>query len=477
MRLRNALVYIALGSAAASSAFAETRVWLIGGGHTLADSQGQIEANVRWLEDLLLERGIGVRTYFALGEQPGHDVVYWSPEAAAASADDVRARVFGDYSALGLQYRRHELRALAGSTDKAALTAALRADFGALEPDDELLFVFNGHGGLDRADTRNNSLKLWGDQRMTVADLEALLDAAPRETTTRFVMTQCYSGAFQGLIYDDPIAREGFRGNRCGFMAESALRLAEGCDLAVDQDEFRDYTTYFFAALSGATRSGSALPLVQVDRDGDGAVSYREAHFHALVAGRSADLPRSTSEQFLEDWSPWYLRWDSLHDNPASIYWTLAEEVAARNGWNPSARSLEDVRRVQFAAHADSEARRSSARREIEALRQELQRENVQAPVELRDAGSGAGEAPVSSVWLQTMLAASPRYEELQRLQLSLPRVGREALEHTRTLTQIEKIYRLRHLARLESALHTYGGPRARREYAQLLQCEAAVLQ
>ena len=67
---------------------------------------------------------------------------------------------------------------MAGSTRKPELTEALRRDLASLPAGDDALVIFNGHGGIDHADTRNNYLKLWDDGRMTVSDLESLLDAA-----------------------------------------------------------------------------------------------------------------------------------------------------------------------------------------------------------------------------------------------------------------------------------------------------------
>jgi hypothetical protein len=43
-------------------------------------------------------------------------------------------------------------------------------------------------------------------------------------------------------------------------------------------------------------------------------------------------------------------------------------------------------------------------------------------------------------------------------------------------LTQVEKIYRLRQLARLEQALERYGNEQDRGRYGQLVQCEAGHL-
>jgi hypothetical protein len=311
--------------------------------------------------------------------------------------------------------------------------------------------IFNGHGGIDRADTRNNYLKLWGDERMTVRDLESLLDAAPASTPVRFVMAQCYSGAFARLIYDDPQTASGFRGNRCGFMSEAADRLAEGCSLSLDETEFRDYTTYFFAALGGRTRLGQPIEPQAVDRDRDGVVSFRESHFYALLNAHSSDLSRSTSEQYLEDWSPWYLRWDSRAENDRSVYWSLAEELARQYGWGTRPTTLAALRGQYATAVDEADARRAAAEGELRALRE-------RPPAEL------AGQP------------ADTRQRDFLEAQRVFETAGRESRDASRMLTQVEKIYRLRQLARLEQALEKYGTAEERGRYGELVQCEAGHL-
>jgi hypothetical protein len=459
----------------AMPALAETEVWLLGGGNALDASQEQIEANVRWLEELLLANGLDVRTYFALGEHPGVDVAY-RQAGETHPGGDPWSQVFGDADRAAVRYRRHDLRAVRGSMYKDELVESLMRDFAQLSPDDELLLVYNGHGGLVASDTRDNYLKLWGDERLTVSELDALLDAAPRDTTARFVMAQCYAGGFHALIYDDPREAEGFSGKRCGFMAESDVRQAEGCGLDLDQDEFRDYTTYFFAALNGASRFGEPLPLAAVDRDRDGAVSYREAHFHALVTAHSTDLSRSTSEQFLEDWSPWYLRWDSLADNPGSVYWQLASDVAMRNGWRPVSEDLNRARGQFRAALTDTEQQRIDGRRRLGTLRAGLRADMTARWPALADAESSTA---LGEDWSAVAAAveSDTRYGELERERRSLSRLGEQLREQKRTLTQTEKVYRLRHLARLERALQTYGSAEARERYGRLVECESGSLE
>jgi len=422
---------------AAAPVMAETRVSLIGGGDTLEHSQVQIESNVGWLQTIFREREIETRTYFGSGDGEESDVAYLAPTELAAAGTVLLPHE------PRIRYRRHELPDVAGSTRKPELTEALRRDLGSLAPGDDALVIFNGHGGIDHADTRNNYLKLWDEGRMTVSDLESLLDAAPNGTPVRFVMAQCYSGAFARLIYDDPHDASGFRSNRCGFMSEAADRLAEGCSLSLEESEFRDYTTYFFAALAGRTRSDEPIEAQAVDRDRDGLVSFRESHFYALLNAHSADLSRSTSEQYLEDWSPWYLRFDSLRENDRSVYWSLAEELAQRYGWQTRPAMLSALRGQYARAVDDADARRISAQKGLRALR----------------------ERP----------DATPQRDALE-MQRTAEAAGRESRDATRMLTQVEKIYRLRQLARLEQALEQYGNAEERARYGELVQCEAGHL-
>ena len=429
--------------AATAPAMAETRVSLIGGGNTPDHSQAQSESNVAWLQTLFRNRDIEARTYFGAGDTAEPDVTYLAPAEVSPGISE------GLPTERRVLHRPHRLPDLAGSTRKAELTEALRRDLTSLAPGDDALVIFNGHGGIDRADTRNNYLKLWDDGRMTVDDLESLFDAAPDGAPVRFVMAQCYSGAFASLIYDDPQTAAGFRGNRCGFMSEAADRLAEGCSLSLDEAEFRDYTTYFFAALEGRTRSGEPIEPRAVDRDGDGTVSFRESHFYALLNAESSDLSRSTSEQYLEDWSPWYLRWDSLAENTVSTYWTLADELARHYGWEAKPSALAALRGRYARAVDDADERRARANQNLRALRE-------QQPA----AGSAADAR--QSQWLEMQRAAET--------------ASRESRDAARMLTQVEKIYRLRQLARLEQALARYGSAEERSRYGQLVQCEAGHL-
>ena len=112
------------------------------------------------------------------------------------------------------------------------------------------------------------------------------------------MMAQCFSGSFANLIYEGgnpnrPVALQ----TRCGFFATVKTRPSVGCSSAVDEADYRDYSSSFFAGLSGRDRTGRAV--ASADYNKDGRVSYAEAHAFAKVDEKSTDLPISTSEAWL----------------------------------------------------------------------------------------------------------------------------------------------------------------------------------
>src|SRR4029079_4665947 len=85
--------------------------------------------------------------------------------------------------------------------------------------------------------------------------------------------------------------------NRCGFFATVHDRVAAGCTPDVDETTYVEYSTYFWEALAGHTRAGK--PIVAPDYDGDGTVSFAEAHAYTVLNADTIDLPLTTSSEFL----------------------------------------------------------------------------------------------------------------------------------------------------------------------------------
>jgi hypothetical protein len=162
-----------------------------------------------------------------------------------------------------------------------------------------LFFYFTGHGHLNRENPDNNALILWQEKLLTVGQLSSLLDKLPQDRQIVTMMAQCYSGSFANFIYQDgmpskPVALQ----TRCGFFATISTRPSVGCTPEVNEADYQDYSSSFFAGLSGVNRLGKVVASADYNRDGR--VSYAEAHAFAKVDERATDLPVSTSEVWLQ---------------------------------------------------------------------------------------------------------------------------------------------------------------------------------
>lgn len=171
-----------------------------------------------------------------------------------------------------------------------------------LETDDRrpVFFYFTGHGYHNRRNENNNAMILWGEEFFSVQQLTRRFDQLPRQTTVVTMMSQCYAGAFANLIYQegDPNRAIAVQ-TRCGFFATIKSRPSVGCTPEVDEADYQDYSSSFFAGLTGKSRTGQAV--ASADYNDDGRVSYTEAHAFAKVDEQTTDLPVSSLEVWLQE--------------------------------------------------------------------------------------------------------------------------------------------------------------------------------
>jgi hypothetical protein len=461
-------------------AMAADHVWIIGGGNDPDNSQAQIEFNVNWVMQVLRARPAPPTThvYYTDGDAPGKDVKWLRPVAETGANLQPLARVFGAHEANREQYRNHDIRQVAGGTQADVLTERLAPELVALRPGDRALILYNGHGLRDARDAAGNTLRLWKDTRLSVREFAALLDRVDPQVPVRFIFTQCYSGGFARLIRpkaEDVTALAA--GNRCGFFAESEDRQSEGCSASINIGDYRDYTTYFFAALHGRTRMGERID-DNADLDGDGVVTLHEAHLYVLKEARNADLPRATSEVYLERWQPWYLRWFDTGDEPDNVYGRLARELARDIGLPDSGKALAATLRQR---RAEQEARLKAWRNEqdllrpqSEALQKQLQQElarrwpEVRHPYTLNFKQFLARDLDAA----QKFILAQPTYPELAAKQDRVTALDTEILHTDRTATQLDRVRRLRQLARLLDQFERHASAQERADYHRLSACE-----
>jgi len=257
------------------------RALIVGGGPDLQHNQVAIESNVRYV-DRLLPAETQRRILFADGSLDSRTVLYTDKK---------------DHDL----YRKTQIAKLDGP----ARLENVRSEFSLLNKDLEqapnrpVLLYFTGHGSPDDTPTySNNRYDLWGDSELSVKELANSIQALPHPGPIVLVMVECFSGAFSNVLFekgnpngelsDKPV---------CGFFASVAQRMAAGCTPNVNEADYRDFTGYFFAALTGTDRLGR--PVKGADYDHDGKVGMNEAFCYALLHDDSIDTPVCTSDAFL----------------------------------------------------------------------------------------------------------------------------------------------------------------------------------
>jgi hypothetical protein len=458
---------------------------MVGGGPSPKESEVSIEKNVIWIDRIT--RGWSFASHsvlFASGPHGPADVVLHSPGDPEVQNWLPLARVYGEQEAAMSVFRRNEVADVSSATSREAVTATLRRGVASLAAGDGLLFVYNGHGSLSKRDTSRNGLRLWGESRLDVRDLAALLDDRPAGTTFRGFFPQCFSGGFARIAFRDVVTPRTaeLRPGTCGFFSVADNRTSEGCTPSVDMGEYRDYSTYFFAALDGRTRLDKPLHSGP-DADSDGRISLAEAHRYAYIEGRSADVPRSTSEYFLEAWRPWFVRWHStVKPSPENPYLRTATALAGRLGLQAQDMRELAVEVLQKRRAVESEI--AATERELKALKAEeaVMRERLRVDLEREWAGAGKPHTAAFQRLVtrkqQEMLAwitAQAEYPRLEELQERIQQVDLGLLDWRREAAGYIRIQRMLDLATTKEHFDRLAGSAERANYAALVECESWV--
>lgn len=289
---------------------APLRCVIFGGGPSPQYNQVAIESNVRYVYGLLPTQ-VSSTILFADGLADTATVQFLATKTEAQKS--LRS-LFGDgprpaKGAPFLQYRNSDIPRRDGSTTPDTVTGVFDKLAGEREAN-PLLLYFTGHGSPGRgpgdADHNpydNNHYDLWGNTPLTTVALAKHLEKLPEKRPVTMVMVQCFSGAFGNLLFagGDPKG-ELIKRPFCGFFATVKEREAAGCTPEVEEEEYHDFTSYFFAALTGKDRLGRKS--VQPDYNKDGKVGMDEAFAWTQINEESIDVPVVTSDVFLRRFVP-----------------------------------------------------------------------------------------------------------------------------------------------------------------------------
>ena len=288
--------------AVSSPLSAKDHVLTIGGGYSPAGNQVSLERNVVFFEKLLAERlpqGTAHDLYFADGDSPGRDLQFLVEGEGVPRPNRLMAGLFGSEDDLDNQYRDHQLDGVRGKSGPAEVEKWFTETGATLKAGDRLILYVTAHGGRGGKDNKHNTrIWMWDRQSIDAAKLAAWIKALPEGVSVMTVQVQCYSGGFSHLIFEENNASKGDSAREiCGFYATVHDREAAGCTPDVNEANYDEFSSHFWAALRGKTRLDK--PVSGCDYDGDGQVSFEEAHAYAILVSRNIDIPVKTSDAFL----------------------------------------------------------------------------------------------------------------------------------------------------------------------------------
>jgi hypothetical protein len=268
------------GSSTSTESVGSQGFMVFGGGGAPSYNEIAIEKNIFYFQ----------RTLKVLGQSPDSTNIWF------ANGGDGRKTVRymeGDRE----RFKAPTVDPMEGPATLANLNLALEA---AAQKTTPLFFYFTGHGFHNLKNENDNGMVMWNEDLMTVQNFTRQLDKMPPTKPFVTVMVQCYSGSFANLIYRGGKPKNGVASHdRCGFFATVKSLPSVGCTPEVDEADYQDYSSSFFAGLSGVSRTGRKV--ASADYDGDGRVAFREAHAFAKIDEQASDLPISTVEAWLQE--------------------------------------------------------------------------------------------------------------------------------------------------------------------------------
>ncbi|MDE0862011.1 MAG: hypothetical protein OSA93_17775 [Akkermansiaceae bacterium] len=282
---------------------AKDHVLTIGGGYSPAGNQISLERNVVFFRKLLgeqLPQTTAHDIFFADGNSKNADLQYVPEKNEVPKANRIAAMLFGREDYLDLKYRNTELGKVNGVSSPENITKWFKETGSQLKSGDRLILYVTAHGGRSRQkdNPHHTTLMMWNGEWLTASALAGHIKTLPKGVSVFTVMVQCYSGGFSHLIFNENNVKKGdSERDICGFYSTVHNRLAAGCTPEINEENYDEYSSHFWAALRGKSRTDKSVE--SADYDGSGEVSFEEAHAFAVLVSRNVDVPVKTSDAYL----------------------------------------------------------------------------------------------------------------------------------------------------------------------------------
>jgi hypothetical protein len=272
----------------------------IGGGYSPSGNQASLEKNVLYVQRVMGSKQL-VRNdiFFADGNDSKADLEVMDP-TSVPKANRLMAEFFGSTRNLGLAYRNHRVPNVIGATNPKNVRGWFQKVGPEMKSGDRLIIYVTAHGSgsRDQRNTHETTIAMWNNSALKMTEFVGLLDKLPQDIEVVAVMVQCHAGGFARFIFNEGNPDAGLSPQRrVGFFATVHDRQAAGCTPEVDEATYVEYSSYFWAAVSGKDRLGNAIN--KPDYDKDGVVSLEEAHAYTVLTAETIDLPLKSSGEFL----------------------------------------------------------------------------------------------------------------------------------------------------------------------------------
>lgn len=467
----------------------------IGGGPDVYNNQASLESNALYFQRVLHQQGLDDQPHailFADGNNPQPDLEVEDPAADSAvpRINRLFARILGPMPRLTTTYRNHQIPHLTGPATLQGVDQYFNNALFKLSDASRLVIYFTGHGNRSRDKKPQSQIPLWGGSNLTVRHLSDRLELLPPQLPVTLVMVQCFSGGFANVIYHNADPAKGLADRDvCGFFATVPDRIAAGCTPDINEADDHEYSTDFFAALSGQTRGGHPIT-GSADFNHDGLIGLDEAHAYAVIHDPTLDIPTKTSDEFLRHFS-------RETGTPAGLLTADALYADLRAAAGPADRAVLDTLSNQL--HLTGDARVKQAvheSAELESLRHQLhqRRRDLQSEYQsLRNQLAGALRSrwpELANPWhprvaqimaneadaVTTLLARQPGFGRFLSLETELDGGEQRDLDLEKRWARYQRFIRTAHTIALAANLPKVATPETCRRYQRLITLESRPL-
>jgi hypothetical protein len=296
------------------------------------------------------------------------------------------------------------------------------------------------------------------------------------------VMVQCYAGSFANVLFDggDP---EGAVIDRkiAGFFAAPRERTAAGCTPELNEAEYHDFTSYFFAALTGRDRVGRVVKSADYNRDGR--VGMDEAYAYTLAHDASIDVPVCTTDIFLRRFVTtaneeiFQTGYSQVRAWATPAQRAALEELSRPLKLTGDSRLAQGYRMMTAGTAPGGGPALQEARRRFMTAREEARRPLLERWPELgQRRGAGRAVVRAEAVVELERRAAEGRLDELKTAEDALKQARDQAFQASLEEARVLRFVRLAKSVVLAHRLRESGDATVREQFERLVAAEAETL-